>query len=63
MTDQPAVDATTFLGMGRDVFAKQPFSRFVGAELSALEPGRCGSEQLCAIAQGTIARLGNTPAA
>ena len=27
--------------MGREVLARQPFSRHVGAELVALEPGRC----------------------
>lgn len=30
-----------FLAMGREVLAKQPFSRLLGAELAALEPGRC----------------------
>jgi len=35
------VDADTFLQMGREVLAKQPFSVLIGAELAALEPGRC----------------------
>jgi uncharacterized protein (TIGR00369 family) len=35
------VDADTFLMMGRKVLAKQPFSVLLGAELVALEPGRC----------------------
>jgi len=35
------VDAVAFLAMGREVLARQPFSRHVGAELLALEPGRC----------------------
>lgn len=35
------VDADTFLRMGREVLAKQPFSVLIGAELRALEPGRC----------------------
>ena len=35
------VDADTFLQMGREVLAKQPFSVLLGAELVALEPGRC----------------------
>jgi uncharacterized protein (TIGR00369 family) len=35
------VDADTFLQMGREVLAKQPFSVLLGAELMALEPGRC----------------------
>ena len=35
------MDPAAFLAMGRDVLATQPFSRFVGAELTALEPGRC----------------------
>jgi uncharacterized protein (TIGR00369 family) len=34
------VDAVAFLAMGREVLARQPFSRLVGAELVALEPGR-----------------------
>jgi uncharacterized protein (TIGR00369 family) len=36
-----SVDAATFLAMGREVLAKQPFSVLLGAELVALEPGRC----------------------
>lgn len=35
------VDADTFLRMGREVLAKQPFSVLIGAELVALAPGRC----------------------
>lgn len=30
-----------FLAMGREVLARQPFSVLIGAELAALEPGRC----------------------
>ena len=30
-----------FLAMGREVLARQPFSVLIGAELVALEPGRC----------------------
>jgi len=35
------VDAAGFLAMGREVLSRQPFSRLLGAELVALEPGRC----------------------
>jgi uncharacterized protein (TIGR00369 family) len=35
------VDPETFLRMGREVLARQPFSVLLGAELRALEPGRC----------------------
>ena len=35
------MDAEAFLAMGREVLSRQPFSRHVGAELVALEPGRC----------------------
>ena len=35
------MDPAAFLAMGREVLASQPFSRLVGAELAALEPGRC----------------------
>jgi len=35
------VDPDTFLRMGREVLAKQPFSVLIGAQLCALEPGRC----------------------
>ena len=39
---QPAtVDAATFLAMGREVIASQPFSVLLGTEMLALEPGRC----------------------
>jgi uncharacterized protein (TIGR00369 family) len=41
MTAEAAVDAAAFLAMGRGVLASQPFSVLVGAELAALEPGRC----------------------
>jgi len=34
-------DPETFLRMGREVLARQPFSVLLGAELRALEPGRC----------------------
>jgi uncharacterized protein (TIGR00369 family) len=36
-----AVSAEQFLAMGREVLARQPFSVLLGAELVALEPGRC----------------------
>ena len=36
-----AVSPEVFLAMGRDILAKQPFSVLLGAELAALEPGRC----------------------
>jgi len=35
------VDPAAFLAMGREVLSRQPFSRLLGAELVALEPGRC----------------------
>ena len=35
------MDAASFLAMGREVLSRQPFSRLLGAELVALEPGRC----------------------
>jgi uncharacterized protein (TIGR00369 family) len=35
------VDAEAFLQMGREVIASQPFSVLLGAEMLALEPGRC----------------------
>ncbi len=35
------VDPATFLAMGREVLERQPFSVLIGAELVALEPGRC----------------------
>ena len=41
MAGPAGVDAATFLAMGRDLLAKQPFSVLLGAELVALEPGRC----------------------
>jgi uncharacterized protein (TIGR00369 family) len=36
-----STDAAAFLAMGRAVLANQPFSRFLGAELVSLSPGRC----------------------
>lgn len=43
MADAAPVTVTPeqFLAMGREVLAKQPFSQLLGAELAALEPGRC----------------------
>jgi uncharacterized protein (TIGR00369 family) len=41
MAGPATVDAAMFLAMGREVLAKQPFSVLLGAELVALEPGRC----------------------
>jgi len=41
MAEPVTVDAAAFLAMGREVLAKQPFSVLLGAELIALEPGRC----------------------
>ena len=35
------VTPDVFLAMGREVLAKQPFSVLMGAQLNALEPGRC----------------------
>lgn len=35
------VSPEAFLAMGRDILAKQPFSILLGAQLHALEPGRC----------------------
>ena len=35
-----SVSPETFLAMGRDVLAKQPFSALLGAELAALSPGK-----------------------
>ena len=35
------VSPEVFLAMGRDVLASQPFSRLIGAELTALSPGQC----------------------
>jgi acyl-coenzyme A thioesterase PaaI-like protein len=35
------MDAAAFLAVGREVLSRQPFSRLLGAELVALEPGRC----------------------
>lgn len=39
--DSPMVSPETFLAMGRQVLAAQPFSALIGAELHALSPGRC----------------------
>ncbi len=36
-----AIDPAAFLQMGREVIASQPFSVLLGAEMIALEPGRC----------------------
>ena len=36
-----SVEHQTLLEWGRAVLARQPFSVLIGAELSALEPGRC----------------------
>ena len=41
MTEPVSVDPAAFLAMGREVLAQQPFSVLLGAELVALEPGRC----------------------
>ena len=41
MAEPVTVDAATFLAMGREVLGKQPFSVLLGAEMVALEPGRC----------------------
>lgn len=35
------IDPAAFLQMGREVIASQPFSVLLGADLIALEPGRC----------------------
>ncbi len=35
------VSPEAFLAMGRDILARQPFSILLGAQLNALEPGRC----------------------
>ena len=35
------VDPQALLAMGREVLARQPFSILLGAQLQALEPGRC----------------------
>jgi len=37
----PTVLPETFLAMGREVLARQPFSVLIGAELHALTPGQC----------------------
>ena len=37
----PTVSPETFLAMGREVLARQPFSVLIGAELHALTPGQC----------------------
>jgi uncharacterized protein (TIGR00369 family) len=43
VTRRPAVTVSpdAFLAMGRDVLTKQPFSQLIGAQLEALEAGRC----------------------
>lgn len=38
---EATVSAEHFLAMGPEVLARQPFSVLLGAELTALEPGRC----------------------
>lgn len=35
------VSPEAFLAMGREILGRQPFSALLGAELNALEPGRC----------------------
>lgn len=35
------VSPEAFLAMGREILARQPFSILLGAQLHALEPGRC----------------------
>lgn len=40
-TPPVTVSPDAFLAMGRDILAKQPFSILLGAQLNALEPGRC----------------------
>ncbi len=35
------VSPETFLAMGREILSRQPFSILLGAQLNALEPGRC----------------------
>lgn len=42
------VSPETFLAMGREVLAKQPFSILLGAQLNALAPGRCELQVLIA---------------
>ncbi len=73
------VDAETFLQMGRDVIAGQPFSALIGERLIAPARAvhvsksqavcrcevfaiRAGAGKLCALAQGTIAKLAEAPA-
>jgi uncharacterized protein (TIGR00369 family) len=41
MAEPVTVDAATFLAMGRETLARQPFSVLHGAGLIALEPRRC----------------------
>jgi uncharacterized protein (TIGR00369 family) len=36
-----SIDPAAFLLMGREVIASQPFSVLLGADMIALEPGRC----------------------
>ncbi|MEN9544394.1 MAG: hypothetical protein RLZZ598_1227, partial [Pseudomonadota bacterium] len=36
-----AFDPVLFLQLGREILAKQPFSRLLGAELTQLAPGQC----------------------
>lgn len=39
--DAVTVSPDVFLAMGREILAQQPFSVLIGAELTALAPGRC----------------------
>lgn len=39
--DAVTVNPDVFLAMGREILAQQPFSVLIGAELTALAPGRC----------------------
>ena len=36
-----SVSPEAFVALAREVLAKQPFSVLLGAEIAALEPGRC----------------------
>jgi uncharacterized protein (TIGR00369 family) len=40
-TQSPDLDPAVLLALGREVLARQPFSVLIGAELSALDHGRC----------------------
>lgn len=41
MSTEQRVDAQTFLAMGQEVLARQPFSVLIGAQLTGLKPGHC----------------------